>query len=87
MAKRKRSNPYKKRVQKKVQKFKNKEFKKESSKNKEFKNKEFKKESLKQREFKRNPQKRGLKKGVSQRGLSFSKRTHNSNTRYRACGI
>ncbi|GHQ81573.1 hypothetical protein VN0406_11890 [Helicobacter pylori] len=53
---------------------------KKDFKRKNLKKKSFKKESPKKREFKRNP----LKKGVSQKP---SKRTHNSNTRYRACGI
>ncbi|KNE17889.1 hypothetical protein ACM32_04565 [Helicobacter pylori] len=61
---------------KKIKPPKKREFKKESFKKalKNFK-KSFKKES-----FKRNPLKREFHK-------KLSKRTHNSNTRYRACGI
>ncbi|GAA9214801.1 hypothetical protein BTM372_15230 [Helicobacter pylori] len=56
-----------------------KEFKKkEGSKKRGFKKKDFKKKS-----FKRNPLKREFHKGF----LASSRRTHNSNTRYRACGI
>ncbi|GAA8822172.1 hypothetical protein BTM153_15110 [Helicobacter pylori] len=46
--------------------------KKEGSKKKDFKKKSFKRNPLK-REFHKEP--------------NISKRTHNSNTRYRACGI
>ncbi|GAA6787571.1 hypothetical protein BTM495_04620 [Helicobacter pylori] len=69
-----------------------KEFKKkEGSKKRGFKKKRVqKKEGSKKRGFKkkrvqkRKALKKSLKKGVSQK---LSKRTHNSNTRYRVCGI
>ncbi|RKU91823.1 hypothetical protein DDP39_07395 [Helicobacter pylori] len=42
-----------------------------------------KKRVQKKKGFKRNPLKREFHKGF----LASSKRTHNSNTRYKACGI
>ncbi|GAA8157969.1 hypothetical protein HpBT123_13090 [Helicobacter pylori] len=50
-------------------------------KRKTSKKKSSKKESLKKESFKERLQKKSLKKGVSQK---LSKRTHNSNTRYKA---
>ncbi|PDX29656.1 hypothetical protein BB464_02715 [Helicobacter pylori] len=85
-------NPLKKKVQNKES------SKKESSKQREFKNKGFKKikplqkktkaskklnPPQKRKASKETPQKREFHKGF----LAFSKRTHNSNTRYKACGI
>ncbi|PDW33450.1 hypothetical protein BB453_03230 [Helicobacter pylori] len=47
-----------------------------------------KRKALKKRGFKKQtPQKRGLKREFHKGVLASSKRTHNSNTRYRACGI